>query len=64
MQNRKHTEDHEIVIVSRLRLWERLCSLVGFEPVGKRVKILVGDTDDPNLHEFFERPTMASFTAQ
>ncbi len=58
MQSRKHTEDREIVIVSRLRPWERLCRLVGFEPVGKRVMILVNDTADPNLYEFFERPTL------
>jgi hypothetical protein len=58
MHSHKHTGDHEIVIVSRLKPWERICRLVRFEPVGKRVKILVSDTDDPNLHEYFKRPTM------
>jgi hypothetical protein len=57
MQSRKQTEDREIVIVSRLRLWERLCRLVGFEPVGKRVMTSVDDTADPNLYDYYDRPT-------
>jgi hypothetical protein len=46
------------VILSRLRLAQRLCRLVGFEPVGKRVMIRVDDTGDPALAGFYDRPIM------
>ena len=46
------------MVVSRLRLWERICRFVAFEPVGKRVTIRVDDTSDPALSDFYDHPTM------